>query len=403
MNKGGHLHLLSIVGITILLLIFYRVHQPFLKFEEQPLADAYHYALVYQNVSPGADPMPVRSPFNARILTPWLASLLPFDIDDNFFAVNAIFAILSMALFVYIFREFGFNYSIIWLVCLWLLFHFTGPVRHTAFNPLNVDMGLYFFEALLLIIVLKKKFRYLWIIAVLGVMQKEVMLAYIILLFILGFIDTFFLKGNYFNLKWMFIAVLVALGTQYVVGKFFPSSTPGRYAFKVLYFHLRETCLHPVRFSRWLGATVASYGMILFIPLIKRNINLTQIDHKKIVVILFGLISIFFGLAGGDDHTRIMLLAFPFLIPAVHLFTRNDPRPWVYNLIISIPIFKVWKNLGEPADHWFELYSWSPDHQPVDISLWWIGYGFLIAVIFIWIRRSYGLNSPAKSRSVSDS
>lgn len=130
--------------------VFYAQIQPTYTYSlTDPRLDAHQFSAQYDYFKGTTKSYTVRFPFNARILSSWLAAQLPFDdIITNFKVLNGIFLLL-MALFLsLLWQRLQIRNSLIVISLCWLLFHWKGPVRMYLPDPITADVGGYFFGAL---------------------------------------------------------------------------------------------------------------------------------------------------------------------------------------------------------------------------------------------------------------
>ncbi len=130
--------------------VFYAQIQPTYTYSlTDPRLDAHQFSAQYDYFKGTTKSYTVRFPFNARILSSWLAAQLPFDdIITNFKVLNGIFLVL-MALFLsLLWQRLQIRNSLIVIGLCWLLFHWKGPVRMYLPDPITADVGGYFFGAL---------------------------------------------------------------------------------------------------------------------------------------------------------------------------------------------------------------------------------------------------------------
>src|SRR3954463_3475474 len=83
------------------------------------------------------------APYNFRIGTPFLASLLPGDLLGSFRIVNIIANLLSVLLLMLWLRLYLSDWKIRVLLCVLFITQWHAPVRYVYFNPSYTDPWLF--------------------------------------------------------------------------------------------------------------------------------------------------------------------------------------------------------------------------------------------------------------------
>jgi len=195
---------LIIYGLVVASL--YHIFQPPNNFRSAPLADANEYVKIYDFLNGDTETYRVRFGIHNRIIVPLLASLLPGDQpEENFFFVNSFFAILSMLAIYYLMKSLLIDQIYILLSICFFSLHWVGPFRQNAIDPINVDMAVYFFEVLFLVLFIKRKYWVLLILAPVAIATKEIFLALLIVFLAASILWRFLFKDKSISIPALFI------------------------------------------------------------------------------------------------------------------------------------------------------------------------------------------------------
>ena len=185
-----HRLLLIVLIISICLFFLYLSIQPHITYSFSTLFDGSKYIKIYNFFAQTGDAYDVIFPLNARILVPYLSSLLPFDDPiKNFNALNLIFIILSILSVYILWKQLKISSGHIMTGFFWLLIHWVGIIRHNIFDPITVDVPLYLLQTLLLLIILKKQYLWLILLGPLATIQKESFPALLIVVLLVSLYD----------------------------------------------------------------------------------------------------------------------------------------------------------------------------------------------------------------------
>jgi hypothetical protein len=389
-----HFLLILLILLATGLFGFYLKIQPRLNYEFSPLFDANKYLQVYNYFKGAEVSYEVVFPINSRIVVPWLASLMPFsDPVDNFIALNYVFMILSVIVIYFLWIRLGLSQGYIMTGFFWLLVHWIGIIRLNLFDPITVDLPLYLFQALLLLIILEKRFLWLLLLAPLATLQKESFLGLMVITFLTA-LYIFLIKKNIKreSLLILFLALLLSIAVKELADYFFPPADAGKNSLMILLFHLRETIQNPFRLVRWLIGVFTAYGPLLVLAV------WYKIIHKKLpegndFLIMLSLTYLGFSLLGGGDFARIAFLGFPFIMTWI-LTGLKEVRGFLFRIafIMGLPLMKLFRNIPDPAiSGWERFNNFYPEFANPVIVLLWLGYGILCVLAFRIIHKKLSL------------
>lgn len=259
-------------------------------------------AIGYYNLALYFKDLTEREVCSARILTPFLTSILPFDIIKNFYIICFLSIYLITILFFYFLKELGFDRKLSFIGGIFYIFSFGVKVSFT--NPLYIDALSHFF-IMAGIYFLKKKNNILYSLClILGLLNKEVTL---FLLPSYYFVN----RRNSFDLKIFakFIGLSIFLfGIFFSLNVIYRGSLSG-YLFSYLNIeHLRDVWLHHL----YIGALIdiySSFGLLWLLAIF--SIKKIDFIRKNFV---YGILVIF-QLIFAHDEGRLLSYLFPLVIP----------------------------------------------------------------------------------------
>ena len=339
--------LLGALALAVLVYAAYAFVQPVYTYAKlDPRFDAHQYARAYQYFKNPSSQYAVSFPFNARILSPWLAAQLPsYEAVAAFRWLNGFFLVLAIGLLVHIWQRLVINNSLIFIGLFWILFHWKGPLRMYLPDPISADVLGYFLGAAWLFLVLFRNkpttLNYLiyGAIGFLSALQKE---SFIV---VAGATWLFFVVKKQ-NATLFLVAFLTAIGSHFWADWAFAAPLPNWRNFAPItvlrglkrYYESPELLLRlPVSWLLaygffWLGLTFKT-------PKIKT-------EQTEILAVL-ALIWLVLSIVGGGDTVRIFVNGLPFVLTYL-LISLNQKPPWVgyFVLFASLPLTRL--DLLEP-------------------------------------------------------
>ncbi|MBS0000112.1 MAG: hypothetical protein KFF73_14120 [Cyclobacteriaceae bacterium] len=389
-----HFLLILLLLLASGLFLLYLKIQPRLDHDFSALFDANKYLDVYMYFSGENQAYEVVFPINSRILVPWIASLMPFEEPvNNFLLVNYFFMILSVIAIYYLWISMGLSKGFIMTGFFWLLIHWTGIIRLNIFDPVTVDLPLYLFQALLILIIIKKQFHWLLILAPLATLQKESFMGLMVISFITGLY--LYIKKNGMSrssLLIVFLALVLSFVAREITNYYFPPADEGRNSMMVLLFHARESILNPFRLVRWLIGIFTAYGPLLILAVWYKIIH-KNITSGNEFLIMLSLTYLGFSLLGGGDFARLAFLGFPFIMSWI-LISLENVRGFLFRIafIMGLPLMKLFRNIPDPAvTGWERFNNFYPEFANPVIVLLWLGYGVLCVLAFRIIHKKLSL------------
>ncbi len=360
-----------VLGISSLVYILYSNYQPTYTYSlADTRLDAHQYAKSYDYFKGATPSYEVRFPFNTRILTPYFAAQLPYNIITSFKVINGIAIVLTICLLTLLWKKLKIRTSLIFFAIVFLLFHWKGPVRMYLPDPISADCLGYLFGAIWLLLLLEVDlpipFRttVFFIIGILATAQKESFIVVVVASALL----IYFTKLHISYLKSYILYLIFSIFAYFLIAHFFPASNPDWRNNPIVSVlrGVRRYFLEPSLFFRlpiswlltfggfWLGAVMNNEKCS-----VKNNLSLithsstTPKKHRivapSMLIITYNsyLISIFFILLSvfaGGDTSRILMTAAPFIMTYL-LINLNTKPAWIgyFAFVVSLPLMRLFR------------------------------------------------------------
>ena len=357
--------------ITLSAYVYFFYAQQTLNYEACKSCDGNHYLDIYSFFKNSLHEYSVHFPFNCRILIPLIASQIPLlDPELSFHFTNIFFSICAICSIYYLWTILNITNTLKFLGIFWLLFHWVGILRLNIFDVVTVDVSLYLFHTLLLIIIYKKKYSWLWLLSIVATTQKESFPSYLIFLTITAILyNTFYDK--YFKLKPILLSLLLSFITKYVVIYFFPPIEEGMNSFLSVAFYIKQILLNPLLIIKWTVSIFIGFGGLFLLALKSKE---KDWNPENIVLLVFAILSLGLGLIAGGDFTRITFLGFPFIMTFILLRVSDKPLLLIMiSFMLSIPCFRLFSHIPPPKDYILFNHEWYPEFaQNGTVALWGI-------------------------------
>lgn len=376
------------LGISISFFFGYQNLQEPISYDFASAFDGNDYRDIYEYFTGIQTEYQVAFPFHQRILVPALASLVNSgDIFYDFQVVNLIFTLLSVWVTFLLWRQLGFELK--WFIAgfIWLLFHWTGLIRLNAFDPITVDVPLYFFQALFLWLVIKRKFLHLLWLAPLATLQKESFIALMVVLLIYAWWHNRKTQEGFYDLPLIAASLVLAVVAKSLVNSGFPPIEVGKGALITLGYHAKEALLNPFEIIRWLAAMAMAFGPALFLTF-GRYARSFRYDNTRNLLVLFSLVYLAFGILAGGDMTRIIYLGFPFIATWIMYELQEIKTKKLLILgLLSLPLMILYKNIPNPAFEWDAWQGWYPEFATSGFVLLVLGYALVVWLVMDRVER----------------
>ena len=378
-----HYWLIVFLFVITAVFFFYQEQQPTLTYHFAEDFDGNDYEHIYNYFTGTENEYAVPFPFHQRVLVPFLAAQIDSgDIIRDFQWINFFFTLLAVAVTFYLWRTLGFDLKWIWFGFIWLILHWSGLIRLNAFDPITVDIPLYSFQSLLLLILIKRKFINLLWLAPLATSQKESFIGVMIVLYIYAWWYNRKSQEGFFNLSYLLVALILSLATQYAINQFFPSSSEGKSALITIAYHAKELFLNPFDLIRWLAAIGMAFGPAIWLAFYHYS-KTYRFDNTRNLLLLFTLLTLAYGILAGGDMTRIVFLGFPFVMTWIIFELKEmSSESVVWIQVLSLPLFMLHDHIPDPAWERALWESWYPEFNSRLLTLIILLYSVLAGLSF---------------------
>lgn len=396
-TQSKRIYLYLIIFGLIVATIYY-VFQPPNNYRNCHLADANEYLKIYEFFNGDSANYQVRFAIHNRIMIPLLASFMRGEhAEFKFFLINSLFAILSLLAVFYLMKSFQIKQTLILLSICFFSLHWVGPFRHNAINPINVDMAVYFFEVIFLVLFIKRKYLALLIVAPIAIAVKEIFLALLVVFLVISIFWRLFFKDKSISIPWIIGILFLGIMTKVVLNHFYPSVSPGRNSLIVMAFHTRELILNPDHILRWFLSLFAAFGAFIFL-IIKRikKLNFTPENDSIIHILSLSVLSL--SILGGMDYTRLIFLGFPYIIITILLIGKPGFGEFLFAFIVSLLLTRFWIILPDPSTNMYN--TWAPETSDWNHLLLWILTAFGCFLIILAERIFFPFKGNSKHNSV---
>jgi len=318
-------------------------------------------------------------PFNGRVLFIWIASLLPDALDafQSFISLNYFFGLATLYLLFFVWNKLAFPVYQCFFLLVYLCLHWSGIIRQYMIDPVGVDIPYLFCLSIFMYLVLVQKYKYLFLIVLLGVATKEALLPFVLLLLLIKIIQKklIFFEGKKIHvdlkqidadIKYIVLALLAGIACKFLIELYYPPLQTGRYKSSLVmvvyygYLVLKD----PTHIPDWITGIILFFGPLLY-PFLK-DFPKQLIPHGvKEELFLFALLGILLAILGGGDHTRIAFLSFPFFFTYVLFQWKNDMRPfhWIIYMLSMLYLTKCWLYMPTPTVSWEIFSRWYPEYS----------------------------------------
>jgi len=385
--------LFGILALAVLVYVAYAFAQPVYTYAKlDPRFDAHQYARAYHWFKNQSSPHAVSFPFNARILSSWLAAQLPYhEATGAFRWLNGLFLVLAIGFLVQVWQQLKIRKSLVFIGLFWVLFHWKGPLRMYLPDPISADVMGYFLGSAWLFLVLFKNepttpnYLIYGAIGLLSALQKE---SFIV---VAGATWLFFLIKKQ-NATPFLVAFLVAVCGHLWADWAFPAPLPNwrNYAAITVLRGLKRYYDVPHLLLRLPVSWLLAYGFFWLGLKFKTPNPKLRTEQAEILAALT-LVWFILSTIGGGDTTRIFVNGLPFVLTYL-LIGLNQKPLWVgyFVLFASLPLMRLpllEPDLGvypQQARYWcVECWNWAQSWS------YWV-YAAAVLVAYGYLARRFG-------------
>ncbi len=312
LNRNLSLSSLVVILIfSLAILIYQAIHHAFMPCGE--LGDCVKYLKMAHSFAT-TNFQSIESPFNLRILSPWLASHNPRNFNIGFMLVNCISELIFVLCWFGIACKLNFNNFKLFILIAWFFLHPIGFSIY-SFMPAMVDPIAYGLLSLVTLLFLYKR-RFLLMLALfLGLLAKESFLFVLMLVVFSELIYMIRVKDkrekiititSIFSLLLLFL--LYKLVIVWMQHHLFPPY--GQYGVSIIdtvRFWMGQALQDSERFVVWLGSFLCVTGLFS-VFLLDFTLSFKNPEQERYLVyfVLGSIGFILLGLLAGSDMTRII-------------------------------------------------------------------------------------------------
>ena len=383
MKPFNHSYLWLSIGSIIIYAFYYFTTIP-VEYATCKLCDGNEYAKLYNYFEIGQISQ-IAFPFYLRPIVPFLSSLMPLGMVDSFQLVNFIFYLLAILALHRLWNFLNIQFPLQLVGFGWMLFHWMGIIRYNLADYVNVDVPLYFVQAITLWLFLKKKYKWFYLISPLAILQKE---SFVAIMIILILVHVFHERSSWLvNGKHLIASLILGLSIQFIVLSLLPEQVDKRTPFFTVMYLSWMVIDDPTRIVRWFAAVGGVYGILLISALYRLNRKAFG-DVQLISIIILSVLYLGFGLLAGGDMTRILMLGFPYLMTWILLSLKefNKQATWV-GLILSFIVLRIFSLQIDP--------KWAVDYADPSYVFKWAGLYSLLGLVYLsylWFIRKRNLS-----------
>ena len=334
--KNGSLHISIILFIIIILAsvtaVFFTTP---LNDNERGYEGFEADGLVYGAMAGARYPdiqIPEGAPWRYRVLTPFLVSLLPWSVLQNFLVLAFVSNVLSLFVLLLILKRYVFSDEL----CLIGLLLYGGvfwALKFSFYSPAYIDFQTQLFLLVIIYLTITKRYILLVPALILSVLQKESLAIYSL------FSVIHLLRNHYHRINTRTVLIAVSIVVPPVFTLFlvrFVIHVEGGYGPTVFLYWMSKM----IEYRFWPKFSQAVFSGLGFIPalLVVRYGPWAKFLRKNFEWIIYFLISIFF-LFGGIDKARLFL----YMVPLAVILSLQVIQE--YKSMVSNARFYVWVSL----------------------------------------------------------
>lgn len=354
--------------------------------------------------------LPVDFPFNQRVLSPFLASLVPVQSAAAAFQVlNAISYNIFTLVFYLALRRLGVSTGLIVTALAWMFLHPAGfPLYFSV--PVSVDPLGYLF-AVVAVAFIAYESVWLWpLVGVAGVLQKE---SFLSILLILGFCEVARVladlvarrRPGLLRIGFVLLAIVLSIVGQHLSARwlFRPAQAWEVSSLGTLRWWLRARWEDPFQFLVWIAAIFIACGIFpILLAFTKRAVFRDPRFFWRVAPLaVTSAAYVVFGLVAGSDITRIVFNGLPFIFAVTFCSAARselEPRSVAVVATLSLPILLGLQS-GFPV--FVEYAHYNGDHKYPIYWLIYVGAALIVGATAVWrIERSSRHTRAAVDRPV---
>lgn len=333
-------------------------------------SDCYQYLKMANSFTSG-EYKSIDYPFNLRIMSPYLASLISHDVSLGFIWINGTSAILFVIFCYGISRLLNLRNLDLWILVLWFFLHPLGFSLYLSATPQSADPLYYALTGLITLLFISQKRFLLWISVSIALLAKE---SFIFIVFIIVLAELTYAISTrdrraipaLASICGAFFVLLIYKIEKNLIQNFLFSQNQ-KYEITILqtiWYWLNKVFNEPTRLFVWIGSIFCSTGLFsVFIFLNKYIFKSPMKSRLDIYFILGGFGFIALGLLAGSDMSRIIFNGNLFIILSILISCRNQQlsiNPLLITFSLSILIVFTYPIFFPPQ---FEYDFYTSGHR----------------------------------------
>lgn len=323
------------------------------------------------------------APWSYRIVTPWLASLLPFETLTNFRVLAFISNVLSIIIFTLILERLSLSLpSRIFGILLYAGSFWT--LKFSFYSPAYIDYQTQLLLLLIIYLTLSELYILLPLTLTIAALQKEAIAAYALFSTVCFWRHISTLSPRF--RRSLTLAILFAPFAALLVVRL-TVDVANTYSPLVITHHL-QSVLSPSFWPILLQAGLSGLGLIPLILFVRWK-PWVALLRRQWEWVIYALLSCIF-LFGGVDKARLFLYVLPLaaiLASAVFESLRQDSRPAVlvtWSGLMLIVHFYMGGYLTPMGSFTSYLSQWVPEHSAGSYVSYLIRNLFLVTMMYAW-------------------
>lgn len=393
-NKDKIAEIFFLIAITAAAFVLYYFVQPVLTYASCKLCDGSQYAAMYRYFNGDTPVYSAAFPYYSRALVPFLASLVPVgDMYFNFQILNLVFSIAGVVAIYFLWKALEIPASLILIGMFWLLFHWTGLIRLNALDPLTVDVPTYLFQAILVFIILRRRYNWLYLLGPLAVLQRESILVLLIVLLIFAIINNYvFKQGQKLPVAVLLTAVILTIFTKYIFTKIYPAiDIADKSSVRLVLFYIKEVLIDPFKIVRWIIGIFMAYGAFLVLASIKVRRDVFNTTFMQILSCM-SILYLLLGIIAGGDSTRIVFLGFPFIMTWILIVLKEVIlKLTMVALVLSVFLMNLVDSIPDPGKDFPSFAQWYPEFATSGVVLIWGAYLLFCYLFLYFVNRLFSV------------
>lgn len=300
---------------------------------------------------PNCEDIAFRRPWGCRILTPLLASILPFSLTKSFLALSFFSHWLSLILLYGLLRKLGrsFSSSIIGML------FYTGVfwvMKWSFYSPFYIDFQTQMFILAILYLMVIKEYHFIPLLIAAGILQKETILFLSLVVFLYYKRD----RGTKKSLLYLSALLILPIAVRVILHTIVSTIQP---SYSGLSAEM-ETFIHQVTSIKfWPNFVLEIFSGLGLLPVIlsyrlSDTIAFLRKNPHWVLYIFLGIVLLF----GGKDKARNFL----YLLPVVIVITS-----WLLEPLFYYPNIRAvtWLTLSLTL-HYYLGYHFTPMDSPLE-------------------------------------